>query len=166
PVYVEKILGDGEDLPLDWQVDGTTGYEFMNQVSLLQHDPLGEFQLYDLWSRVSGHSASFMEEVLQARELVLSSSLVGDFEMIAQGLLLIARTDLATRDLTLGAIRRALFELVVHFPVYRTYAGACGRSGQDQHFFSQALAGARTTLAESDWPLLDHLHRWLGGQPL
>lgn len=166
PIFVEKILGDGEHLPPDWLVDGTTGYEFMNQVSLLQHDPLGEFQLYDLWARISGRSANFLEEVRAARELVLSSSLVGDFEMIAQGLLTIARMDLATRDLTLGAIRRALFELVVHFTVYRTYAGACGRSEQDEYYFQQALTNARSTLGESDWPLLDHLNRWLGGQPL
>lgn len=166
PIFVEKILGEGEQLPRDWQVDGTTGYEFMNQVSLLQHDPLGEFQLYDLWTRVSGRSESFLEEVRAARALVLSSSLVGDFEMIAQGLLTIARMDLATRDLTLGAIRRALFELVVHFSVYRTYAGACARSTQDEHFFQQAITDARSTLGENDWPLLEHLNRWLGGEPL
>ena len=39
PLYVEKILGLDEHLPGDWWVDGTTGYEFMDQVSLLQHDP-------------------------------------------------------------------------------------------------------------------------------
>lgn len=166
PIYVEKILGEGEHLPTEWKVDGTTGYEFMNQVSLLQHDPVGEFQLHDLWTRISGRPAAFMDEVREARAQVLASSLAGDFEMVAQGLLQIARSDLATRDITLGAIRRALFELIVHFPVYRTYASACIRSQQDQQFFTQALIGARTTLAENDWPLLEHLDRWLGGQPL
>jgi (1->4)-alpha-D-glucan 1-alpha-D-glucosylmutase len=41
PIYVEKILGEGETLHRDWSVDGTTGYEFMNQLSLLQHAPDG-----------------------------------------------------------------------------------------------------------------------------
>ncbi|MCZ7176409.1 malto-oligosyltrehalose synthase, partial [Salmonella enterica] len=41
PIFVEKILGTGETLREDWRVDGTTGYEFMNQVSLVQHDPQG-----------------------------------------------------------------------------------------------------------------------------
>ncbi|PZQ94272.1 MAG: malto-oligosyltrehalose synthase, partial [Flavobacterium psychrophilum] len=71
-----------------------------------------------------------------------------------------------TRDLTLGAIRRTLRELIVHFPVYRTYAQACGRSQQDRRFFQQALDGARQTLAEADWPLLPHLDDWLGGAVL
>jgi (1->4)-alpha-D-glucan 1-alpha-D-glucosylmutase len=166
PILVEKILGHDEQLSTDWSVDGTTGYEFMNQVSLLQHDPVGELQLCALWSDVSGRSENFMDEVREARRLVLTSSLGGDFEIVAQGLLLIARNDIATRDLTLGAIRRALLELIVHFPVYRTYAGACGRSEQDEKYFSEALEGAHTTLPEGDWPLLVHLNRWLGAQPL
>lgn len=166
PIYVEKILGDGEVLPANWQVDGTTGYEFMNQVSLIQHDPVGAMQLYDVWHNTSGRAQSFKEEEKEARRLVLSSSLAGDFEMVAQGLLAIARGNIATRDLTLGAIQRALFELVVHFPVYRTYANSGHRSIQDQAFFSIALNDARTTLAQSDWPLLEYLEKWLGGEPI
>jgi len=166
PIYVEKILADGEGLATDWRVDGTTGYEFMNQVSLLQHDPVGELQLFDLWTRQSGRPYSFVEEIKLARQQVLASSLAGDVETVAQGLLQIARADLATRDLPLGALRRALIELVVHFPVYRTYTLASPRTPQDQQVFDQALAGARQTLAESDWPLLDYLDRWLGGEQL
>lgn len=165
-IYVEKILADGEQLPGDWLVDGTTGYEFMNEVSLLQHDPLGALQLHGLWQELSQRTASFKEETLEARRLILSTSLAGDVESLAQQLLLVARTDIATRDLTLGAIRRALLELITHFPVYRTYAGACLRNAQEQAAFAEALAGAKTTLQESDWPLLEHLDAWLGGQPL
>ena len=166
PIYVEKILGEGEHLPTDWLTDGTTGYEFMNEMSLLQQDPVGEIQLSDLWTSITGRTANFMEEVREARALVLSSSLAGDFESLAQELLLVARTDINTRDLTLGAIRRALFELIVHFPVYRTYAGVNGRSVQDRQIFERAVNGAKTTLAESDWPLLNYLDLWLGGQRL
>jgi len=68
-----------------------------------------------------------MEEVRQARQLVLTGPLAGDFETVAQTLLAIARGDVMTRDITLGAIRRALLELIVHFPVDRTYIAAPGR---------------------------------------
>lgn len=167
PIYAEKILGDGEQLARDWMLDGTTGYEFMNQVSLLQHDPKGAFQLYDLWSRVSGREGTFDDEVKEAKRLVLSSNLAGDVETVAQGLVSIARLDIKTRDLTLSALRRALVELVVHFPVYRTYVTVCGRTADDQiAFFNSALAGAKSTLSEADWPLLDYLDRWLGAEAL
>ncbi|WP_024694994.1 malto-oligosyltrehalose synthase [Pseudomonas syringae] len=164
PIFVEKILGPDEPLRQDWSVDGTTGYEFMNQVSLLQHDPKGEAPLGELWSRLSERTADFDEEVLVARDLVLHGTLAGDFENVAQSLLQVARSDLMSRDLTLGAIRRALLALIVNFPVYRTYISVCGRSAEDERFFQQAMDGARSTLNEGDWPVLDYLARWLGGE--
>jgi len=164
PIYVEKILGADEHLHRDWLTDGTTGYEFMNQVSLLQHDPAGEAPLTELWATVS-ERPEFPEEVRLARHLVLNASLAGDCESVAQALLQVARDDLMTRDLTLGAIRRALQALVAHYPVYRTYFNACGRPAEDERFFQQALANARQDLSEADWPLLEQLEQWLGGQP-
>lgn len=164
PIFVEKILGPDEHLAQDWGVDGTTGYEFMNQVSLLQHDPRGQVPLGELWSRLSERTADFDQEVLEARDLVLHGTLAGDFENVAQSLLQVARSDLMSRDLTLGAIRRALLALVVNFPIYRTYISVCGRSAEDERFFQQAMQGARNTLSEADWPVLDYLQRWLGGE--
>lgn len=164
PIYVEKILGEGEALHRDWSVDGTTGYEFMNQLSLLQHDPEGAQPLGELWSKYSERPADFRQEAQLARQQILNGSLAGDFESVAQALLQVARDDLMTRDLTLGAIRRALQELIVHFPVYRTYISPLGRSDEDDVFFKQALAGARQTLGEADWPVLDCLAGWLGGK--
>ena len=165
PIFVEKILGEGETLREDWQVDGTTGYEFMNQLSLLQHQPEGFEPLAELWTRLSERPSAFIEEARLARQQILNGSLGGDFESVAQALLQVARDDVMTRDLTLGAIRRALQELIVHFPVYRTYISARGRSAADDKVFQQAMNGARSTLSEGDWPVLDHLQKWLGGQP-
>jgi (1->4)-alpha-D-glucan 1-alpha-D-glucosylmutase len=164
PIFVEKILGADEQLHRDWQVDGTTGYEFMNQVSLLQHDPDGEGELAALWSAVSDRP-EFTEEVRLARQQILSASLAGDFESVSQALLQVARDDLMSRDLTFGAIRRALQALIEHYPVYRTYINACGRPAEDEAFFQQAMRGARQCLSEADWPVLDYLQRWLGGEP-
>ena len=165
-IHVEKILASGEQLHGDWMVDGTTGYEFMNQVSLLQHDPQGAAPLARLWNARSGRPAEFLQEARQARAQVLAGSLAGDFESVAQLLLQIARADLMTRDITLGAIRRALQALVVHFPVYRCYIAGNGRQNLDEGFFEQALDGARGILNEADAGVLEHLQKWLGGVPL
>ena len=165
PIYVEKILGAGETLRRDWAVDGTTGYEFMNQLSLLQHDPDGEHVLGELWQRRTERPAAFIEEAQLARQQILNGSLASDCESVAQALLQVARDDLMTRDLTLGAIRRVLQALIVHFPVYRTYISAMGRSAQDDEIFQHAMDGARQTLGEGDWPVLDCVAAWLGGTP-
>lgn len=165
-VYVEKILGPGESLPQGWNVRGTTGYDFMNQVSLLQHDARGEPPLRHLWQEISGRHEGFAAEVRQARERVLNSLFAGDREDLAQQLWRIARFDLASRDIPLGSIRRALYQLLAAFPVYRTYAGARGRSEQDQRFFTQAREQAQQHLEQSDWRTLAWLERVLGGEAL
>jgi (1->4)-alpha-D-glucan 1-alpha-D-glucosylmutase len=38
-IIVEKILTRGEALRGDWEIDGTTGYDFMDQVGALLHKP-------------------------------------------------------------------------------------------------------------------------------
>jgi (1->4)-alpha-D-glucan 1-alpha-D-glucosylmutase len=58
-LVVEKILLRGETLPSDWDCDGTTGYDFMNDVSALQHDAAGEACLAEAWASLSGRPADF-----------------------------------------------------------------------------------------------------------
>ena len=41
-IWVEKILAPFEALRTDWSVDGTTGYDFMDEASGVLHDPAGE----------------------------------------------------------------------------------------------------------------------------
>ena len=44
---VEKILAHDEQLRPSWETDGTTGYDFMDEMSALQHDEAGEGPLSD-----------------------------------------------------------------------------------------------------------------------
>jgi len=167
PAYfvVEKILEQDEPLRADWLVDGTTGYDFMAQAGALLHDPEGAAPLARLWRAVSGRRGDFPAEAEAARRQVLRSSFRAELRACVTAIHLIARRSPETRDWTFPAIERALTELLVHFPVYRTYAGAEGRSAEDQRVFVRALEGARQALRPWEQPLLDHLSAWLGGEP-
>ncbi|WP_111413975.1 malto-oligosyltrehalose synthase [Billgrantia lactosivorans] len=163
-IFVEKILAADETLHRDWGVDGTTGYELMNAVSGLQHDPAGAAPLAALWRDVSGREPDFPAEVRQARREVLATLLTSEFEACARALHAVARHSLASRDVSLAAVRRALTALIAHFPVYRTYADDGGRPELDAPFFDQAMAGARLELSPPDVSVLEGLERWLGGE--
>ena len=163
-IVVEKILAPGERLPEDWLTDGTTGYDFMDQVSALLHDPEGEVPLSALWRELSGHLADYEEEEREARRLILRDALSSELNATAAAFLRIARSDLSTRDYTLTAIRRALVEILVQFPVYRLYAGLVGRQRQDDQVLARAMAGAKRVMRSADHPLLDQIGIWLGGQ--
>jgi (1->4)-alpha-D-glucan 1-alpha-D-glucosylmutase len=162
-VIVEKILGADEQLRPDWGVDGTTGYEFMDQVGALLHDPAGAEPLAALWADLAGDAADFQAHVRAARRQLIAHNFVGEFDAAARSLHAIARADLRTRDISLPAIRRVLTELLVHFPVYRTYADEDGRNVLDQQAFDRSADRARQTLCSADRPLLPVTGRWLGG---
>ncbi len=59
-VWVEKILDPGEQLR-DWPVEGTVGYEFLNDACALFVDPAGEAALTRLWTELSGDARPFGE---------------------------------------------------------------------------------------------------------
>jgi (1->4)-alpha-D-glucan 1-alpha-D-glucosylmutase len=163
-IVVEKILASHEQLPAGWLTDGTTGYDFMDQVGALLHDQAGEAPLTELWCELTGKMESYEEAEIDARRLILRDALAGELNATAAALRLVARRDLATRDYSLTAIRRALTEILVHFPVYRLYAGLAGRSATDDRVLAWAIAGAKRTMRAADHPLLDQIDLWLGGE--
>jgi (1->4)-alpha-D-glucan 1-alpha-D-glucosylmutase len=65
-VWVEKILHPGEPLR-DWPVEGTVGYEFLNDAAALFVDPAGEAQLTDLFELLTGEERTFREVALEAQ---------------------------------------------------------------------------------------------------
>jgi (1->4)-alpha-D-glucan 1-alpha-D-glucosylmutase len=65
-VWVEKILEPGEELR-EWPVEGTTGYEFANDVTALFVDPAGEEPLTRLYAELTGETRSFRELAAQAK---------------------------------------------------------------------------------------------------
>ena len=113
-LVVEKILLRGETLPRDWACDGTTGYDFMNDVSALQHDAAGEAPLATAWASLSGRPADFAPEEQAARREIVARSFSAQLEACAAAL--------PPGEIARPTLRRVLTELLAHFPVYRTYA--------------------------------------------
>jgi (1->4)-alpha-D-glucan 1-alpha-D-glucosylmutase len=162
-ILVEKILGPGERLPDDWQVDGTSGYDFMDDANALLHDPAGEAPLRELWVSVSGRPADFAIEEATARRDLLERSFASQLEAATAALHRIARMRVETRDVSFAAIRRALIALLAHFPVYRSY-GCDRRSAADDAVFARAVAGAVADCRAADRAVVLLLDRWLGGE--
>lgn len=162
-IIVEKILAPHEQLRANWEIDGTSGYDFMDRVGALLHDPAGKAPLTALWNELTGQEHDFLAEVRLARRQLLAVNLAGEFEATVRALHRLARTDLRTRDFPLGAIRRVFAELLVCFPVYRTYADANGRDEIDDRIIERAVEEARQSVERTEVPLLDVIGRWLGG---
>ncbi|WP_175711713.1 malto-oligosyltrehalose synthase [Burkholderia ambifaria] len=162
-VVVEKILAPGETLREDWRVDGTTGYDFMNDVAALLHDPAGAAPLAAHWAAVSGSARSFAQEAVAGKRRVLKRQLAGEHARVARALHRIARAAPATRDVSQIAIHRVLGELAVHLPVYRMYPTPGDEpAGADGRVLALAYDAACAAIDPSDRYALDRVAGWLG----
>jgi (1->4)-alpha-D-glucan 1-alpha-D-glucosylmutase len=163
-IIVEKILGTGEQLPADWACDGTSGYDFMDQVSRVLHAPDGQASLADLWSRVSGRPAAFAEEEQASRREILCRSFAAQLDALTRAFLALAQSSLATRDMTGPATGRALIEILSHMNVYRTYATVGCASSSDMEKLHKAVEAALGTCLRADRASVLQLAIWLDGK--
>jgi (1->4)-alpha-D-glucan 1-alpha-D-glucosylmutase len=166
PAYfvVEKIIARHEALPKRWNADGTTGYDFMDEISALQHEQAGEQPLRDFWHRVSARPGDFDHEEELARRQILERSFSAQLDAVIASIYALAQADPRTCDDTREAIRRGLIEILVHFPVYRTYARTGHMSQADDCFLRQALAKASRSCLPPDKEVVFKLGKWLSGE--
>jgi (1->4)-alpha-D-glucan 1-alpha-D-glucosylmutase len=80
-VWIEKILEPGERLR-DWPVEGTTGYEFANDVTALFIDPAGEGPLTELYRELTGEQRSFAELASEAKLEVAQATFTQEFDRL------------------------------------------------------------------------------------
>ena len=105
-MWVEKILHPGEPLR-DWPVEGTVGYEFLNDAAALFVDPAGEGELTDLFAQLTGETRAFAEVALEAQV----QQAIDDVRARGRPAALAARFDPAAPSPTRSP----------PLPIYRTY---------------------------------------------
>ena len=120
-VVVEKILGPDESLRADWPVEGTTGYEFANQVVQLMAEPKGVAQVAATYGKFIGFRLDFREVVYRSKKLVMQVSMAGEVNALGQLLNRISESHRWYRDFTVNALTNAVREVIACFPVYRSY---------------------------------------------
>ena len=120
-IWVEKILAPRETLPEGWPVDGTTGYDFLNDAmgALLQTEH--EEALRRTYRRAVPDAESYDTTVYRSKLLVIEQTLSSELARLAYALDRLSEADYHTRDVTLAALREALREVVAAIDRYRTF---------------------------------------------
>jgi (1->4)-alpha-D-glucan 1-alpha-D-glucosylmutase len=155
----EKILEPGEELPDDWPVEGTTGYDFLNVTSQLLVDSQSEIPLTDFYREFTGIENSFDDVAFEKKIVVLRDILGSDVNRLAAIFQEIGERHRDQRDYTRHDIRHAISTLVASFPVYRSYVRA--RVGHvtpaDIEHVSKAVETARRRRPDIEGQLFDFL---------
>ena len=155
----EKILEPGEELRTDWPINGTTGYDFLNEVGGLFIDSANEEAINKVYSAFTGETVDYQALSREKKHLVLRDLLGSDVNRLTTLLSDICENHRERRDYTRLDARRAIRELVACFPVYRTYVvpdnGA--PTSEDYRYVDEAIAAAKANRPEIDPDLMDFI---------
>src|SRR6185295_4700281 len=151
-----KIIAPFETIPETWAVDGTTGYRFANLVNGLFVDTAVQAPFTRIYQAFTAQRASFEEVAAHCKRLVLHGALASELTMLSSLLSRIARADRHTRDYTLNSLRQALTEVIIAFPVYRTYI-ADEVTAEDRRYIEWAVERARRRIGPAHNSIFDFI---------
>lgn len=145
-IVVEKILEPHEELPLNWPIEGTTGYDFLNQVNGVCCQQQTQAKLDFIYQRFTGYSISFQNLVDEKKRLIVGKHLAGDIDNLANLLKKLSSRYRYASDFTIYGLKRTLVEILAMFPVYRTYISWEGISQADRECMKQVIAKAKENM--------------------
>ena len=158
-IVVEKILEADEMLPEDWDVEGTTGYDFAVRAGALFVDPAGEGPLSELYARFAGVTVDYEAAVYENKHLVMREVLAADLRRVVNDLVWVCERHRQHRDHTRVDLSRAVREVLAGLDVYRTYvrAGRSDPSAEDVGRVEAAVARATERRPDVDPSLFEFL---------
>lgn len=164
-IVAEKILEHGERLPAEWEVDGTTGYDVAATIGAWFVEPEGLRRLGALRDELVGPSPGGARLVADGKRLVLSEMLSADLNRATDAFLELCESLRRFRDVTRHELHEILREVVVAYPVYRTYVPPDTSAGdRDLGLVTAVVAAVGAAHPELDGEVLDLLGSVLTGR--
>ena len=149
PIFVEKILSPGEQLRANWPVQGTTGYEFLNDLEDVFLDPAGYAEIEGGYRRSRRlTSGDFADVAHQGKVKILTGALRPDVTRLARSLSALLAGKGSSGES--ADLERGIVEYIAALPVYRTYVDGRGPVHPDDvAVVERALATARRRLGDA-----------------
>lgn len=117
-IICEKILEAREDLPDDWPLQGTSGYEFLSYVSQVMTQRDGADRLLDFYKELLPDSPSYEDMVFEKKKMILCNYMAGELDNLVHYFFeLRLHSPFLSRD----QVKQALALIMILLPVYRIY---------------------------------------------
>ena len=120
-LIAEKILQSGENLNPDWEVDGTVGYGFLNQLTQLFVDQKNSGAFERLYCRFIDEERDVDEILYLSKKEIITKYLSGEIAIIASHLHKRVRLLITHYMGDYGSLKDVIIEFLAHMVVYRTY---------------------------------------------
>ncbi|MCC5652165.1 malto-oligosyltrehalose synthase [Nostoc sp. XA013] len=142
-ITVEKILELTEELPENWKIEGTSGYDFLNYVNGVFCQTENESSFDKIYQNFIGSRVDYASVVKDKKHLILEKNLAGDIDNLALLLKNVSSKYRYGNDFTLNGLKRAIAEVLTLFPIYRTYITPDGIGESDRATIQEVIRQAK-----------------------
>ena len=160
-IVAEKILAGDEELPSDWPIQGTTGYDFLGQMNSLFVEPAGLDRLTAHYRSLTGSTQSFEDVAYERKSQVIAALFSGEMQDLGAHLASLAEEDRNARDLSPRDMTQAIIEVTACMGVYRTYTDSFDVRAVDCAYVRAACDEARHRNPRVDALVYDFVERVL-----
>ncbi|MDT0644068.1 malto-oligosyltrehalose synthase [Zunongwangia sp. F363] len=117
-LIVEKILEADEKLPVEWPVQGTSGYEFLAQINHVFTASENKKIFSEQYHKLASKVPEYEDMVYEKKLFILKERMGGELHNL---MLYLKDEALLAEDLEEDNIKEALSEFLASFPIYRIY---------------------------------------------
>lgn len=120
-LIIEKILTGKEQLPPEWSIQGTTGYEFSNYTNKVFIQKTSKPQIDAFYKEFTDNLQSFSDLLYESKKTVINIYFLGDIRNLARLFACTLTKVEYSAEVKRPLLEEAVVELLACFPVYRTY---------------------------------------------
>jgi malto-oligosyltrehalose synthase/4-alpha-glucanotransferase len=121
-IVVEKILETGESLPHQWNIEGSTGYDFLSLVNNVFTNKKNEAAFTKFYRQFTKDKKSIHQHLHDKKSDILFNYMEGELENLYQLFLQLKLTDRKYQSsVHPDDLKNAIAEFLIQCPVYRYY---------------------------------------------
>ena len=139
-IIVEKILDVKEHLPETFDIQGTSGYEFLSYINQVITDRRGSEKLLSIYQSYVPEFGDYETMVFNNKMSNLESYLNGEWDNLLRMLLSLNLID--DQEIKMTNLKKALGVFMASFPVYRAYIEGLPLTDNDQMLVDLGFEGA------------------------
>lgn len=124
-IVVEKILEPGEQLPVQWPIEGSSGYDFLAQVNNLLTNTKSQPAFTRFYRQLVHENTDVHQQIHEKKAFILHEHMGGELDNLLHLFLHSGLVDRkALSHIHLEDLKTAIAEFLIHCPVYRFYGNS------------------------------------------
>lgn len=139
-IVAEKILEQGENLPLEFELQGTTGYDFLTLANNLFTYKENIQALHTFYHQLIGNDKTACKAVLQKKKFILKTRMSAEWDNLTRKFINSSFAKVKPINSVPGEkIKEAIGEFLCGCPVYKLYPSVFPLKASDKEIVKQIL---------------------------